>query len=146
MLVVAALVGLMKFDIHTPLGEIGRGVFIACDWGHTFSANPRLWLIIVNNSGQGGRPMMQYRDDDKAKAARLQLDLCQRMAQEASDPAMAEKLRNLAEKLKAQAPLQNRGLTPPLRLPDAAVDPCLGWRHRLGSRLRRRVRVELRQQ
>jgi hypothetical protein len=95
-LVVAALVGLMKFDIHTPLGEIGRGVFIACDWGHTF------WLIIVNNSGQGGRPMMQYRDDDKAKAARLQLDLCQRMAQEASDPAMAEKLRNLAKRLKAQ--------------------------------------------
>jgi len=46
--------------------------------------------------------MMQYRDDDKAKAARLQLDLCQRMAQEASDPAMAEKLRNLAERLKAQ--------------------------------------------
>ena len=49
---------------------------------------------------------MEYRDDDKAKAARLQWDLCQRMAQEASDPAMAEKLRNLAEKLKAQAPLQ----------------------------------------
>ena len=34
---------------------------------------------------------MEYHDDDKAKAARLQLDLCQRMAQEASDPAMAEK-------------------------------------------------------
>ena len=49
---------------------------------------------------------MEHRDDDKAKAARLQLDLCQRMAQEASDPAMAAKLRNLAEKLKAQAPLQ----------------------------------------
>ncbi len=50
--------------------------------------------------------MMQYGDDDKAKATRLQLDLCQRMAQEASDPAMVEKLRNLAEKLKAQAPPQ----------------------------------------
>ena len=48
---------------------------------------------------------MEYRDDDKAKAARLQLDLCQRMAQEASDPAMAKKFRNLAEKLKAQTPL-----------------------------------------
>ena len=107
-LFVAALVGLMKFDIHTPTAPANRpGVFfIECDRGHTFSANPRLWLIIVNHSGQGGRPMMQYRDDDKAKAARLQLDLCQRMAQEASDPAMAEKLRNLAEKLKAQAPLQ----------------------------------------
>ena len=49
---------------------------------------------------------MEYRDDDKAKAARLQLDLCQRMAQEASDPAMTAKFRNLAEKLKAQAPLR----------------------------------------
>src|SRR5260221_10189940 len=44
-----------------------------------------LVLIIVNHISQGGRPM-EYRDDDKAKAARLQLDLCQCMAQEASDP------------------------------------------------------------
>ena len=51
---------------------------------------------------------MEYRDDDKAKAARLQLDLCQRMAQEASDPAMAEKLRNLAERLKEQAAVENQ--------------------------------------
>ena len=50
--------------------------------------------------------MMQYRDDDKAKAARSKLDLCQRMAREASDPAMGEKFRNLAEKLKAQAAMQ----------------------------------------
>src|SRR5260221_10683241 len=88
--------------LHPRSAQTGRGFFIECDRGHTFSANPRLWLIMINHSAQGGRPMMQYRDDDKAKAARLQLDLCQRMAQEASDPAMAEKLRNLAERLKAQ--------------------------------------------
>ena len=40
-------------------------------------------------------------DYDKAKALRLQLDLCQRMAEEIDDPQLAEKLRNLAEKLKA---------------------------------------------
>ena len=49
---------------------------------------------------------MEYHDDNKAKAIRSQLSLCQRMAQEASDPAMAEKFRNLAEKLKARAPLR----------------------------------------
>lgn len=41
--------------------------------------------------------------DDKAKALRSQLDLCQRMAEEIDDPRLAEKLRNLAEKLKTQA-------------------------------------------
>jgi hypothetical protein len=50
---------------------------------------------------------MEYRDDDKAKVVRLQLDLCQRMAQQAGDPVMAEKLRKVAEKLKAQDALQN---------------------------------------
>ena len=48
----------------------------------------------------------QNETDDKAKALRSQLDLCQRMAEEVDDPKLAEKLRNLAEKLKAQAPLQ----------------------------------------
>ena len=52
---------------------------------------------------------MQYRDegDDKAKALRSQLDLCQRLAQEVGNPELAEKLRNLAKKLEAQATLQN---------------------------------------
>ena len=45
-------------------------------------------------------------EDDKARALRSQLDLCQRMAEEVGEPGLAEKLRNLAEKLKAQAPLQ----------------------------------------
>jgi hypothetical protein len=51
---------------------------------------------------------MQYRDesDDKARALRSQLDLCRRMAQEIGDPALAEKLRNLAKKLQAQAAMQ----------------------------------------
>ena len=52
---------------------------------------------------------MQSRNesDDKAKALRSQLDLCQRMAEEIDDPQLAEKLRSLAEKLKAhQAPPQ----------------------------------------
>ena len=46
---------------------------------------------------------MQNRDegnDDKAKVLRAQLDLCRRLAQESSDPELAEKLRNLADKLK----------------------------------------------
>jgi hypothetical protein len=48
---------------------------------------------------------MQYRDesDDKARALRSQLDLCRRMAQEIGDPALAEKLRSLAQKLQAEA-------------------------------------------
>jgi hypothetical protein len=52
---------------------------------------------------------MQYRNegDDKAKAFRSQLDLCQRLAQEINDPELAEKLRNLARKLEAQATVQN---------------------------------------
>lgn len=52
---------------------------------------------------------MQYRDeeDDKAKAFRSQFDLCQRLAQETGDPELAEKLRNLARKLEAQATVQN---------------------------------------
>ena len=51
---------------------------------------------------------MQNRNegDDKANALRSQLDLCHRMAEEIDDPQLAEKLRNLVEKLKAQAPLQ----------------------------------------
>jgi hypothetical protein len=52
---------------------------------------------------------MQYRteDDDKARALRSQLDLCQRLAQEVGNPELAEKLRNLAKKLEAQATVQN---------------------------------------
>jgi hypothetical protein len=46
-------------------------------------------------------------NDDKAKALRSQLDLCQRMAEEVGDPGLAAKLRNLAERLKAKATLQN---------------------------------------
>jgi hypothetical protein len=46
-------------------------------------------------------------DDDKAKAFRSQLNLCQRLAQEINDPELAEKLRNLARKLEAQATVQN---------------------------------------
>jgi hypothetical protein len=52
---------------------------------------------------------MEYRneDDDKAKELRSQLNLCQRLAQEVGDPELAEKLRNLAKKLEAQATVQN---------------------------------------
>jgi intergrase/recombinase len=52
---------------------------------------------------------MEYRneDDDKAKALRSQLNLCQRLAQEINDPELAEKLRNLVKKLEAQATVQN---------------------------------------
>jgi hypothetical protein len=52
---------------------------------------------------------MQYRNegDDKAKALRSQLDLCQRLAQEVGDPELAERLRDLAKKLEAQATVQN---------------------------------------
>ena len=46
-------------------------------------------------------------DDDKAKALRAQFDLCQRLAQEVGNPELAEKLRNLAKKLEAQATLQS---------------------------------------
>jgi hypothetical protein len=51
---------------------------------------------------------MQYRNegDDKAKALRSQLDLCQRLAQEVGDPELAEKLRNLVKKLEAQATIE----------------------------------------
>jgi hypothetical protein len=45
-------------------------------------------------------------DDDKVRACRSQFVLCQRLAEGTDDPRLAEKLRNLAEKLKAQAPLQ----------------------------------------
>ena len=45
-------------------------------------------------------------EEDKARALRSQLNLCRRMAEEVSDPDLAEKLRNLAERLKAAAPVQ----------------------------------------
>jgi hypothetical protein len=45
-------------------------------------------------------------EDDKARALRSQLNLCQRMAEEVGDPDLAEKLRNLAERLKATVPMQ----------------------------------------
>ena len=50
--------------------------------------------------------MEHQSEDDKARALRSQLSLCQRMAEEVGDPDLAEKLRNLAERLKASAPLQ----------------------------------------
>jgi hypothetical protein len=50
--------------------------------------------------------MENLNEDDKERALRSQLNLCQRMAEEVGDPDLAEKLRNLAEKLKAQGPLQ----------------------------------------
>ena len=52
---------------------------------------------------------MEYRKagDDKARALRSQLDLCQRLAHEIGDPGLAEKLRDLAKKLEAQATIQN---------------------------------------
>ena len=52
---------------------------------------------------------MQHRTDgdDKAKALRSQLDLCERLAHEIGDPALAEKLRNLAKKLEAERTLQD---------------------------------------
>jgi hypothetical protein len=46
-------------------------------------------------------------DDDKAKVLRSQLDLCRRLARESSDPDLAEKLRNLAEKLKRENAVQD---------------------------------------
>ena len=54
-----------------------------------------------------GRRMEHQNEDDKAKALRSQLDLCRRMAEEVGDPGLAEKLRNLAERLNAKATLQN---------------------------------------
>ena len=45
-------------------------------------------------------------EEDKARALRSQLNLCQQLAEEVGDPDLAEKLRNLAEKLKATAPVQ----------------------------------------
>jgi len=48
-------------------------------------------------------------DDDKAKVLRSQLDLCRRLARGSSDPDLAEKLRNLAEKLKNQEADQEPG-------------------------------------
>jgi hypothetical protein len=45
-------------------------------------------------------------EEDKARALCSQLNLCRRMAEEVGDPDLAEKLRNLAEKLKATAPVQ----------------------------------------
>jgi hypothetical protein len=52
---------------------------------------------------------MQLRNeaDDKAKALRTQLDLCRRLAQDIGDPDLAEKLRNLINKMEAQTALQN---------------------------------------
>jgi hypothetical protein len=52
---------------------------------------------------------MQYPNegDDKARALGSQLDLCRRLAEEIGDPDLAEKLRNLAKKLEAQATVQN---------------------------------------
>lgn len=46
-------------------------------------------------------------DHDKARAMRSQLDLCQRLTEEVGDPALAERFRNLAEKLKAERALQD---------------------------------------
>ena len=50
--------------------------------------------------------MEHQNEDDKARALRSQLYLCQRMAEEVGDPDLAERLRNLAERLKPTAPVQ----------------------------------------
>jgi hypothetical protein len=52
---------------------------------------------------------MQYQteNDNKIRVLRSQRQLCERLAQEASDPAAAEKLHDVAERLKAQANFQN---------------------------------------
>ena len=50
--------------------------------------------------------MEKLNEDDKARALRSQLNLCQRMAEEVGDPELAEKLRNLAVKLNEQARIQ----------------------------------------
>ena len=49
----------------------------------------------------------QTENDNKVRALRSQRQLCERLAQEAGDPAVAEKLHDVAERLKAQANLQN---------------------------------------
>jgi hypothetical protein len=54
---------------------------------------------------------MQRRDegDDKARALRSQINLCHCLADEEDigDPELAVKLRDFAQKLEAQVPLQN---------------------------------------
>jgi hypothetical protein len=49
----------------------------------------------------------QTENHNKVRALRSQHELCERLAQEAGDPAVAEKLHDVAERLKAQANLQN---------------------------------------
>jgi hypothetical protein len=61
-------------------------------------------------------------NDDKARVLRSQLDLCRRLAQESSDPDLAEKLRNLAEKLKHEKAGQEAG---PQCASDRAADQKL---------------------
>jgi len=51
-------------------------------------------------------------DDNKVRALRSQGELCERLAQEASDPALAEKLHTIAEKLKDQDRARDRGGRP----------------------------------
>lgn len=64
-------------------------------------------------------------NDDKAKVLRSQRDLCRRLARESSDPDLAEKLRNLAEKLKDPKADQDAG---PQRASDRPA------RHKLSGR------------
>ena len=49
----------------------------------------------------------QTESDNKVRALWSQRQLCERLAKEASDPAVAGKLHDVAERLKAQANLQN---------------------------------------
>jgi hypothetical protein len=81
---------------------------IPCQAIHRLFDESQIWLIVINQTIRWGR-RMEYRNegDDKARALRSQLDLCQRLAQEVGDPELAEKLRNLAKKLETQATLQN---------------------------------------
>jgi hypothetical protein len=46
---------------------------------------------------------MKTPPNDKVNALRSQAGLCRRLAQDMTDPDLAEKLRDLAQKLEAQA-------------------------------------------
>ena len=61
---------------------------------------------IINQAVNRSPRMENLNEADKARALRSQLNLCQRMAEEVGDPDLAAKLRNLAEKLKTEVPLQ----------------------------------------
>ena len=47
-------------------------------------------------------------DGDKLKALRSQVDLCQRLVQETGDQVLAERLRNLVDKLENQESVAGR--------------------------------------